>query len=60
MNISPEIQHKVGMQTSGTIIAINKDPNTPLFQFVDMGVVGDLHQIVPALTAEIKRRKDLA
>ncbi len=60
VGISGEIQHKVGMQTSGTIIAINKDPNAPLFQFVDMGVVGDLHQVVPALTAEIKRRKGLA
>jgi electron transfer flavoprotein alpha subunit len=60
VGISGEIQHKVGMQTAGTIITINKDPNAPLFQFSDMGVVGDLHQVVPALTAEIKRRKGLA
>ncbi len=59
VGISGEIQHKVGMQTAGTIITINKDPNAPLFQFSDLGVVGDLHQIVPALTAEIKRRKGM-
>lgn len=59
VGISGEIQHKVGMQTSGTIIAINKDPNAPIFQFTDLGVIGDLHQIMPALTAEIKRRKGL-
>jgi electron transfer flavoprotein alpha subunit len=55
--ISGAIQHKVGMQGSGTVIAINKDPNAPIFEFCDLGVVGDLHEIVPKLTELVQQRK---
>ena len=54
--ISGAIQHKVGMQSSGTIVAINKDANAPIFDFCDLGVVGDLHQIVPKLTELVRGR----
>jgi electron transfer flavoprotein alpha subunit len=55
--ISGAIQHKVGMQSAGVIVAINKDPNAPIFDFCDLGVVGDLHEIVPKLTELVRQRR---
>ena len=55
--VSGAIQHKVGMQNSENILAINKDPNAPIFEFSDLGVVGDLHKIVPKLTEAIKAKR---
>ncbi len=55
--ISGAIQHRAGMQTSKTIIAVNKDPEAPIFELVDFGVVGDLHKVLPAATDGVKQRK---
>src|SRR6476469_5800262 len=55
--ISGAIQHRAGMQTSKTIVAVNKDPEAPIFELVDFGVVGDLHSVLPAATEKVNKRK---
>jgi electron transfer flavoprotein alpha subunit len=57
LGVSGAVQHRVGMQSSKLIVAINKDPAAPIFECSDLAVIGDLHAIVPQLVDLLKQRK---
>src|SRR5207244_10757901 len=56
LGISGAIQHKVGMQTAGTIVAVNRDPDAPIAEFADVVVIGDLFEVAPAMLAALRAR----
>ncbi|MCG2799469.1 MAG: electron transfer flavoprotein subunit alpha/FixB family protein [Cellulomonas sp.] len=58
--VSGAVHHRGGMQSAGTVVAVNSDPDAPIFEFADYGVVGDLFEVLPALTAELRRLRELA